>query len=78
MHPFLFHLKKGYFYVILLHRYDNKNILVKSFSITNKEEHCGKLGGWDRSSLFTGWFFGQTAWEASLQEEVWRTFLDKQ
>jgi len=28
--------------------------------------------------IFTGWFFGQTAWEASLQEEVWRTFLDKQ
>jgi len=30
------------------------------------------------SPLFPGRFFGQTAWEASQQEEVWRTFLDKQ
>ena len=29
-------------------------------------------------TFFPGRFFGQTAWEGSLQEEVWRTFLDKQ
>jgi len=53
-----------------------------TFSETSESRREGRSGTFQNNKgpihFFPGRFFGQTAWEESLQEEVWRTFLDKQ